>query len=162
MPAFCDDRHRLRLAKSLEYEARGNQECTVRKKQPVPKSVDKQPTLSERLEAVRYLSEINSRARRQHATNIQHIAEALIEAGYKTLDRQAKALGIHRATAWPIIKHKHKVDRLNSRTRNRILANPELPACVRDVIRRYVAERPESARSKQRMLQPADKADEHN
>jgi hypothetical protein len=88
-----------------------------------------------------------SRARCKYTTNIQHIAEALIAAGYTSLDKQAKALGIHRATAWTIIKDRHKLDRLNTSTTKRMLANPELPLCIRDIIERYVAERPALGRS---------------
>jgi hypothetical protein len=101
---------------------------------------------------VRYLTEINSsRTRRKYSTNIQHIADALVAAGYTTLDKQAKALGVHRATAWTIIKDKHKLDRLNTKTTKRMLANPELPQSIRDVLDRYVAERPEL--SKKRIAQ---------
>ena len=34
----------------------------------------------------------------------KEVADALIALGYTSLDDQAKALGIHRATAWTIIK----------------------------------------------------------
>ena len=121
------------------------------------------PSLTKRLEAVRYLNEISSssRARRKYTTSIQHIADALIAAGFTSLDKQAKALGIHRATAWTIIKNKHKLDRLNLTTTNRMLANPELPPCIRDVLQRYVAERPVlGRRSKRRLTQAADNAAE--
>jgi hypothetical protein len=77
----------------------------------------------------------------QHSFHIQQIREALITSGYRTLDRQAKALGIHRATAWTIIKTKHKVGRLNAPTAKRMLANPQLPPSVRMLLLRYVTER---------------------
>jgi len=51
------------------------------------------------------------------------IAEALVEAGYRSLDAQAKALGIHRSTAWTIIKAKHKLGRLHTKTTQKILEN---------------------------------------
>jgi len=123
----------------------------MRKTLPQPighASDEKRPSLSARLETVRCLNEINSssRTRRKYTTNIQHIADALITAGYTSLDKQAKALGIHRATAWTIIKNRHKLDRLNTSTTKRMLANPELPPCIRDVIERYLAERPSLGR----------------
>ena len=124
---------------------------------------ERRSSLATRLETLRYLNEINSsfRARRKYATNIQHIAEALVEAGYTTLDAQAKALGIHRATTWTIIRDRHKLDRLNTSTTNRMLSNSELPSSVRDVIQRYVAERPELARgSKRGIAQTSDNAGE--
>ena len=114
-------------------------------------------SLGTRLEAVRCLTEIASSRRRKYTTHIEDIADALVAAGYTTLDKQAKALGIHRATAWTIIKNRHKLDRLNTNTTKRILANRELPQCVRDVLQRYVAERPEPGqRAKRRMLHTAD------
>jgi hypothetical protein len=62
-----------------------------------------------------------------------------LEAGYTSLDKQAKALGLHRATAWTIIKKRHKLGRLNTKTVQRILANPDTPTSVRAVIQRYAA-----------------------
>ena len=106
------------------------------------------PSLTKRLEAVRSLNEISSssRTRRKYTTNIQHIADALVAAGFTSLDKQAKALGIHRATAWTIVRTKHKLGRLNLKTTERILANPELPPRVRSVVEQYLAERPARAR----------------
>jgi hypothetical protein len=72
---------------------------------------------------------------------LQHISKALIACGYTSLDQQAKALGIHRSTAWTIIKTKHKLGRLSAKTTSRILANPETPSRVRAVIQQYLAER---------------------
>ena len=117
------------------------------------------PSLSSRLEAIRYLNDI-SWSRRKYTVNIQHIADALVAAGYTSLDKQAKALGIHRATAWTIIKDKRKLGRLNSSTTKQMLTNPELPQCVRDLLQRYVAERSEPGqRVKRRMTQAADTAE---
>jgi len=114
-------------------------------------------SLSARLEAVRHLN--TSSARRM--VPVQQIAAALVEAGYASLDAQAKALGIHRATAWTIIKAKHKLGYLNAKTTERMLSNPELPPCIRDVLQRYVAERPLlGRRSKQRVTLGADNAAE--
>jgi hypothetical protein len=56
------------------------------------------------------------------------------------LDAQAKALGIRRSTVWTIVRTKHKLGHLNAKTTERMLANPELPECIRDVLQRHVAE----------------------
>ena len=88
------------------------------------------------------MNEGNSRAFRTYVTNLQEITTALVAAGYTTLDAQAKALGVHRATAWTIIKTKHKLGRLNAKTTERMLANPDLPPSVRGVVQRYLTERP--------------------
>lgn len=100
----------------------------------------RRPSLSTRLETVRYLNEIKSSSGVRRTTPIEHIADALVAAGYTSLDKQAKALGIHRATAWTIIKKKHKLGRLNPDTTNRMLANRELPPSVRIVIEQDLAE----------------------
>jgi hypothetical protein len=78
---------------------------------------------------------------RHHTVTLQQISEALITSGYTSLDAQAKALGIHRSTAWTIIKARHKLGRLSSKTTSRILANPEAPPAVRTVIEKYLAEK---------------------
>jgi hypothetical protein len=93
------------------------------------------PSLSARLNAVRYLN--SSSARR--TTPVQHIADALIAAGYTSLDEQARALGVHRSTTWTIVKTRHKLGYLNANTTERMLANPELPPCVRDILQRHKA-----------------------
>ena len=76
-----------------------------------------------------------------YAFGIEQISKALIASGYLTLDEQAKALGVHRSTAWTIVKTKHKLGRLSAKTTKRILANPETPPAVRIVIQKYLAER---------------------
>jgi hypothetical protein len=75
---------------------------------------------------------------------LQKITEALVEAGHRSLDDQARALGIHRATTWTIVKTKHKLGRLNAKTTQRILANPGTPPAVRTVIEKYLSERLEA------------------
>ena len=75
------------------------------------------------------------------AIGIEQISKALIASGFLTLDAQAKALGVHRSTAWTIIKTKHKLGRLSAKTTQSILANHETPAAVRAVIEKYLIER---------------------
>ena len=111
-----------------------------------PLSAGERPaTFSERLEIVRSLTKENSRAVRKYATNLQQIMAALVMSGYTTLDAKAKALGVHRTTAWTIIRSKHKLGRLNAKTIERMLANPNLPPSVRLVLQKYLAERRQSA-----------------
>jgi len=71
---------------------------------------------------------------------IQPIVNALIAAGYSSLDNQARALGLNRSTAWTIIKNKHKLGRLNIKTTQRILENPDTPPDVRAVIEQYMSQ----------------------
>jgi hypothetical protein len=77
-------------------------------------------------------------------TSIQQVVNALVAAGHVSLDEQAKALGVHRNTAWTIVKNKHKLARLLAKTTSRILANPETPPTLRAVVLRYLTERGES------------------
>ena len=90
-------------------------------------------------------------ARRNYVVSLQHISDALIASGYTKLDEQARALGIHRATAWTIVKTKHKLGRLHAKTTQRILANPDTPPAVRAIVVKYLAERSEAfAQTKER------------
>ena len=98
-------------------------------------------SLSARLETVRYITKIKSSSGNRPTMPLQQIAEALVEAGHKSLDDQARALGIHRATAWTIVKTKHKLGRLSAKTTKRILANPDTPPSVRAIVIKYLAER---------------------
>ena len=69
------------------------------------------------------------------------IGETLVSSGYTSLDEQAQALGIHRSTAWTIVKNKHKLGRLSAKTVDRILNNPETPPSVRAIVQRYASAR---------------------
>ena len=80
----------------------------------------KRSGLSARLEAVRLLH--TSSVRR--TIPVQRIADALVEAGYISLDQQARALGVHRATAWTIMRTKHKLGYLNGKTAERMNVQP--------------------------------------
>src|SRR5689334_12674294 len=95
-------------------------------------------TLTTRLEIIRNLNERNS----SHLRTIpsRPVAEALIAPGYTSLDEQAKALGLNRSTTWTIVKNKHKLGYLNSKTTQRILANPTTPQSVRSIIQQYLAQ----------------------
>ena len=87
------------------------------------------------------------RQNRNYAIRLQDISAALIACGYTKLDQQAKALGVHRSTAWTIMKTKHKLDRLSLKTTNSMLANPALPPSVRIVVLQYLTERSDDLRS---------------
>jgi len=86
-------------------------------------------------------SSLGNHAHLKCDTKIQDISNALIEAGFHSLDKQARALGVCRSTAWTIVRFKHKVDRLSAKTTRQMLANPTLPPTVRLIIEQYVLER---------------------
>ena len=93
-----------------------------------------------RASLVARLEKLDNLRGRRRIVPVQPLVNALLAAGCNSLDEQAKALGIHRATAWTIIKAKHKLGRLNACTTRRILENPDTPPSVRAVIERYLAE----------------------
>ena len=76
-------------------------------------------------EHLRTLQDVNARK-----TKIQDITDALISSGYTSLDQQAKALGLNRATVWTIRENKHKLGRLSAKTIERIITNPNTPPRV--------------------------------
>jgi len=78
-----------------------------------------------------------------YSIELGRISQALISSGYTSLDEQARALGVHRSTAWVIINNKHKLGRLSAKTIDRILGNPKTPLAVRMVVQQYVAKRSE-------------------
>jgi len=81
---------------------------------------------------------------------IQNIVEALISSGHKSLDEQARALGLNRATAWTIRKNRHKLGRLSAKTIARIIANPNTPPLVLTAVYDYVLEGFDDQRDNQR------------
>jgi hypothetical protein len=62
---------------------------------------------------------------------IGKIVEGLIASGHKTLDDQARALGLPRSTTWTMVASRHKLGRLSQKVRARMLANPSLPQNIR-------------------------------
>src|SRR5262249_45826522 len=76
-----------------------------------------------------------------YSIELERISEALISSGHTSLDQQAKALGVHRNTAWTIVKNKHKLGRLSAKTIERILRNPQTPPRVRVLVEQYLVQR---------------------
>jgi hypothetical protein len=72
---------------------------------------------------------------------MREIVEALVAAGYDSLDSQAVALGLSRSTTWTIIKATHKSSGLSAKTLKRMLSAPGLHPLVRRKILEYIEER---------------------
>ena len=117
--------------------------------QAIAKTARKSSTALTRLVPIRDPNAVHlgPHAHHKYPTRIRHIADALVAEGCVALDKQAKALGVQRSTAWTIMRTKHKLDRLSLKTTNRMLASPELPPSVRLVVLRYVMERSDDLRS---------------
>lgn len=77
----------------------------------------------------------------RQSSKIKELSDALIAAGYVSLDEQATALGLSRSTTWTILKAKHKNYGLSSALITRILKRPELPRRVRAKLIEYVQEK---------------------
>lgn len=91
--------------------------------------------MKKKQECVRALRDRDARKNK-----LQEITDALVLSGYTSLDEQAKALGLHRATVWTIRKNKHKLGRLSAKTIERIITNATTPPSVRAVVKEYIAE----------------------
>jgi hypothetical protein len=77
---------------------------------------------------------------KQRRQALGRIADALREAGYTSLDAQAKALGLPRSTAYTIIKCQHKMGRLSKSVLAKMLSHSDLPKRVRAVLQEYASE----------------------
>ena len=82
------------------------------------------------------LSEMKAR----QSAKIRQLGQALIDAGLRTLDAQADALGLPRSTAWTIVKTCHKTSGLSAGSIERMLAS-KLPPRARATIVEYVEEK---------------------
>ena len=82
------------------------------------------------------LSEMKAR----QSAKIRELGQDLIDAGLRTLDAQADALGLPRSTAWTIVKTCHKTSGLSAGSIERMLAS-KLPPRARATIVEYVEEK---------------------
>ena len=77
----------------------------------------------------------------RQSSKIREIGEALITAGFVSLDAQAKVFELPRSTAWTILSTKHKGTGISARTICRMLSSKRLPPFVRAKIMEYAEER---------------------
>src|SRR5262249_13052430 len=77
----------------------------------------------------------------RQCAKIKELREVLIATGFRSLDEQAKALGLSRSTTWTIINASHKNSGLSASVINRILAKPQLPSLVRATVVEYVEDK---------------------
>jgi predicted DNA-binding transcriptional regulator AlpA len=85
-------------------------------------------------------SDVSEMKARQCA-KIKELRKVLIATGFRSLDEQAKALGLSRSTTWTLIKASHKNSGLSASIINRILARPQLPPLVRAIVVEYVEDK---------------------
>ena len=77
----------------------------------------------------------------RQSSKLKELSDALVAAGFVSLDEQASALGLPRSTAWTILNAKHKNYGLSGALINRILRKPGLHQSVRAKILEYVQEK---------------------
>ena len=77
----------------------------------------------------------------RQSVKLREIANALVSAGFVSLDAKAKILGLGRSTTWTLLNGNHKGSGLSARVIGRILAEPSLPADVRAKVLEYVEEK---------------------
>jgi hypothetical protein len=83
----------------------------------------------------------DSDAKERQSSKIKELSDALVAAGFLSLDDQAAALGLSRSTTWTILRAKHKNYGLSGALINRILKRPGLDRRVRAKIVEYVQEK---------------------
>jgi hypothetical protein len=74
----------------------------------------------------------------KQSSKLRKLGEALVAAGYGSLDAQARLLGLSRSTTWTILRGNHKSSGLSARIIHRMLSAPNLPARVRGEISEYI------------------------
>ena len=77
----------------------------------------------------------------RQSIKLKELCDALVAAGFVSLDDQASALGLSRSTTWTILNAKHKNYGLSGALINRILRKPGLHRNVRAKIIEYVQEK---------------------
>jgi hypothetical protein len=83
----------------------------------------------------------DSDAKERQCSKIKELSNALVAAGFLSLDEQATALGLSRSTTWTILRAKHKNYGLSGQLINRILKRPGLDRHVREKVVEYVEEK---------------------
>jgi len=83
----------------------------------------------------------DSDAKERQSSKIKELSDALVAAGFLSLDEQATALGLSRSTTWTILRAKHKNYGLSGALIDRILKRPGLDGRVRAKLVEYVQEK---------------------
>ena len=83
----------------------------------------------------------DSHAKGRQSSKIKELSDALLAAGFLSLDEQATALGLSRSTTWTILRAKHKNYGLSGALINRILKRPRLDRRIRAKVIEYIQEK---------------------
>jgi hypothetical protein len=77
----------------------------------------------------------------RQCAKLRDLRQALIDAGFRSLDQQAAALGLCRSTAWVVLQGHHKASGLSAAIASRMMASPRLPQSARTVLLEYIQEK---------------------
>jgi hypothetical protein len=80
-------------------------------------------------------------ANARQSSKIREIGEALLAAGFVSLDAQAKVLGLPRSTAWTILSAVHKSTGISAKVICQMLSSERLPLLVRAKMMEYADEK---------------------
>jgi hypothetical protein len=83
---------------------------------------------------------LHLKAKAKQASKLSEIRAALVAAGFETVDEQASALGVGRATAWALLNRDTRAGP-SSIIIKRILSSPSLPSAVRKKVNEYIEEK---------------------
>lgn len=84
---------------------------------------------------------ISAAMRARQCQRIKELRQALVDAGYASLETQATVLGLSRSTTWAVLQGNHKSSGLRASVIVRILASSKLPPDARKIIVSYVQEK---------------------
>jgi len=86
-------------------------------------------------------SSIVAKMKGRQCAKIRDLRQALMDAGYQSLDEQATALGLSRSTAWAVLQGQHKASGLSAAIISRMMDSPRLPPSASTVLLEYIKER---------------------
>jgi hypothetical protein len=77
----------------------------------------------------------------RQSAKLREFRQALMDAGFVSLDKQARVLELSRSTTWTVLSGSHKGSGLSAAIINRMLNSPQLPPSARMVLLEYVEEK---------------------
>src|SRR4051812_32375802 len=96
----------------------------------------------------------------RQCSKIAALRSVLEQSGYRSLDKQANALGLGRSTTWVILQASHKASGESGSVIKKMLQSPGLPPAARQWIDEYVSEKLSGAygHSRKRQSRPRKSA----
>jgi len=86
-------------------------------------------------------SSIVVRMKARQCEKLRDLRQALIDAGFQSIDQQATALGLSRSTAWAVLQGHHKASGLSAAIVSRMMASPGLPQSARSILLEDIQEK---------------------